>query len=76
MTDIQDFMEAYYGFKPEKMLTVEEFSIWKEENNIAEWDYPLDEYEHIAEHNIKCMPVRFSISNSNDYNYRFCELPE
>lgn len=75
MTDIEDFMEIYYSFRPAKMLTVEEFSQWKEENNINEWDYPLEEYKHIAENDLECLPVRFS-SDNGGYDYRFCELPE
>ena len=75
MTDIKDFVETYYGFRPGKMLTVEEFSQWKEENNINEWDYPLEEYKHIAENDLECLPVRFG-SDNGGYDYRFCELPE
>lgn len=73
MVDITDFMETQYGYRPAKMLTVNEFNIWKEENGIEEWDYPLDEYKHIAENDINAVPVRFA-STELEYDYRFCEV--
>lgn len=72
MWDIEDFMEDYYGYRPAKMITLEEFEEWKKDNDYEEWDYPLEEYEHIAENEIKCVPVRF---NGMSYDYRFCEIP-
>ncbi len=75
MIDIQDFIETYYGDRPTEMFTVEEFENYKEENGYEEWDYPLDEYKHIAENDINCEPVRFS-EPYGGYDYRFCEIPQ
>ena len=75
MLDIEDFMEEYYDYRPTEMLTLEEFTKWKEENGIEEWDYPLEEYKHISENDIICEPVRFA-DPYGGYEYRFCEVKE
>jgi len=75
MWDIEDFMEEYYDYRPTEMLTLEEWETYKEENGIEEWDYPLEEYGHLVENNLKCVPVRFS-ELYGGYNYRWCEIPE
>lgn len=74
MIDIQDFMELYYGYRPISFWTVEEFNSWKASNEVEQWDYPLDEYVHLAENNVKAVPVRFT-GDWDGYDYRFCELP-
>lgn len=73
MVDINVFLKKYYGYDSFSMMTVAEFEEWKEDNDYEEWDYPLEEYEHIAENEIKCVPVRF---NGMSYDYRFCEIPQ
>lgn len=75
MWDVDDFMEEYYGYRPTEMITLEEFEEFKDENGYEEWDYPLDEYEHIAENKVKCEAVRFSEAFPGGYDYRFCEIP-
>ena len=72
MIDIDVFLRKYYGYDSFSMMTVAEFEEWKEDNDYEEWDYPLEEYEHIAENEIKCVPVRFK---GMPYDYRFCEIP-
>ena len=74
MLDINDFIEKYYNDRPIEMMTLKEFEEYKEKNGYEEWDYPLEEYEHIAENEIKCKPVRFS-GQYIGYEYRFCEIP-
>ena len=75
MIDIEDFMEEYYGYRPVEMLTLEEWEEYKESKGYEEWDYPLEEYKHIAENDIECEPVRF-MDSYGGYEYRFCEVPE
>ena len=81
MIDVKDFIETYYGeFRPvENDITLFDFEEWKRENDVVEWDYPLDEYDHIAElHNeygTNFCPVRF-VNISGGYDYRFCEVPQ
>jgi len=74
MIDIDDFMQEYYDTAPPHMFSVEEFTEWKENNGIQEWDYPLEEYKHIAENNIECVSVRF-LDNMGGEEYRWCEIP-
>lgn len=75
MWDIADFMEEFYGYRPVGVFTLFNWERYKEENAIPEWDYPLDEYKHIAELDIKCVPVRFD-DIYGGYEYRWCEVPD
>ncbi len=80
MLDIKDFIKTYYPDEAifKRNITLRVFESWKEENNIEEWDYPLEEYCHIAkiheEDGTEYEPVRF-ITPNGDYDYRFCEVP-
>jgi hypothetical protein len=74
---VDQMVTAYINEKSESakalaLIAQKEFEEWKEDNDYEEWDYPLEEYEHIAENEIKCVPVRF---NGMSYDYRFCEIP-
>ena len=73
MIDVNDFLQRYYDINEQKMLTVEDFEKLKQEKGIEEWDYPLEEYEHLAENGIKAVPVRFW-NPFGIYDYRFCEV--
>ena len=77
MLDVKDFIKKYYGVDAH-VYTLEEFEIWKIDNDhVDHWDYPLEEYKHIAENDIDCVPVRFKIRGDNwDFEYRFCEVPK
>ena len=74
MFDVNDFLEEYYDISGKEMMTLNEFETLKEENGIEEWDYPLEEYEHLADNGIKAVPVRFT-ELYGGYDYRFCEIP-
>ena len=75
MLDIKDFVSGYYNKSVDNM-TLSEFESWKEKNNINEWDYPLEEYRHIASMaDIEVQPVRFK-TDDHGYDYRFCEIPK
>ena len=73
MIDVNEFLQTYYDINEQKMLTLEAFEDLKKENGIEEWDYPLEEYEHLVENGIKAVPVRFW-NVYGDYDYRFCEI--
>lgn len=74
MIDIKDFIEIYY-VKSEEDMTLAQFEAWKKYNHYDEWDYPLEEYEHIASMpDVKVVPVRFK-DYTHGYDYRFCEIP-
>ena len=75
MLDVGEFLETYYDIDTENLITLEKFENIKEANGIKEWDYPLDEYKHIAELDLNCVPVRFDNGGAY-YEYRFCEVPE
>lgn len=70
MWNIEDFIKEYYGMEVGHDLTLDEFESWKEENEIEEWDYPLDEEDHINELDLECEKVMFA-----DGEWRWCELP-
>lgn len=80
MLEVKDFIETYYPDKSvlENDATLEDFENWKEENNITEWDYPLEEYCHIAkiheEDGTEYEPVCF-LNSYGGCDYRFCEVP-
>lgn len=63
----------------DELVTLEEFENWKEKNEIEEWDYPLEEYEHITdlhkELDTEFEAVRFKGGTYGGYEYRFCEVP-
>lgn len=73
MMNVNDFVMKYYGIECD-FITLDEFETLKEENDISEWDYPLEEYSHITEleneGGVKFIPVRFSD------DIRFCEVKE
>lgn len=84
MLDINEFIEIYYGDLDieygliDELVTLEEFENWKEKKEIEEWDYPLEEYEHITELHkelgTEFEAVRFA-ELYGGYEYRFCEVP-
>ena len=75
MLDINEFLEIYYDISGQDMMTLQDFEDLKEEKEIEEWDYPLEEYRHISDENIDAVPVRF-LGNYGGYEYRFCEVTE
>lgn len=77
MLDVNEFIEIYYeDYDADyELMSLEEFQEFKKNNGIEEWDYPLEEYEHLAENGIKAVPVRFA-DYYGGYDYRFCEVTE
>ena len=80
MMYIDDFIETFYGDAVEFAdMTVKAFQEFKKEKGIEEWDYPLEEFEHIAEikkeSGTNFEPVMF-IDIEGGYDCRFCEVPE
>ncbi len=83
MYDIQDFMRIYYGVTLTVPFTLKDFTEWKDKNYFDEWDYPLEEYDHITQMKeatkeeglpaITHIPVRFPNENGS-FEYRFCEV--
>ena len=61
------FLEAHYAYKTNYEMTLKEFEEFKDLNHYTEWDYPLEEYEHINENKLKVAVVDFADC------VRFCE---
>lgn len=61
------FLETHYAYTTDKEMTLEEFEEFKDLNHYTEWDYPLEEYEHINENKLKVVVVEFADC------VRFCE---
>ena len=73
MVKVNDFVMKYYGIKCD-FITLDEFEQLKKDNDIPEWDYPLEEYDHITdikrEDGSNFIPVEFKD------DVRFCEINE
>ena len=60
------------GKELEKEITLDEL----EKMELDQWNYPLDEIDHIEELNLEVVIVRFLTDIKGKYEYRFCEITD
>ena len=60
------------GKELEKEITLDEL----EKMELDQWNYPLDEIDHIEELNLEVVIVRFLTDIEGKYEYRFCEITD
>lgn len=58
------------GKELEKEITLDEL----EKMELDQWNYPLDEIDHIEELNLEVVIVKFPTETEDKYLYRFCEV--
>ena len=75
-TPAAEFLHKVYGlYFPERYVTFDKIDSIKELNGIDEWDYPLEEKDHIlsiAEE----FGTEYELVQFADGTLRYCELPE
>ena len=60
------------GKELENEITLKQF----ENMNLPQWNYSLDEIDHIEELNLEVVIVRFLTDIEGKYEYRFCEITD
>ena len=60
------------GKELEKEITLDEL----EKMELDQWNYPLDEIDHIEELNLEVVIVKFPTETEDKYEYRFCEVTD